>query len=96
MPRSAAVHGVERRGSLCADTIAFRDDLRTHPHAADRCADVEREAAAQAPGLLAYSALKARTVARIMSAAREGGRPQRRPFGGATPPDPGKDTGARA
>ncbi|MGI5439781.1 GrpB family protein [Streptomyces shenzhenensis] len=63
------VHVVERRGRLWADNSALRDCLRTHLHVADRYADVEREAAVQAPGPLAYSALTARAVARPARAA---------------------------
>ncbi len=68
----ANVHVMERGGRLWRDNMVFRDFLRARPDVARRYARTKREAAERAPTLLAYSALKARTVAEIMAAARSG------------------------
>ncbi len=67
---SANVHVVERDGQLWGDNVLFRDHLRAHPDAARRYARAKHRAAGQAGHLLAYSALKARTVTEIMKDAR--------------------------
>ncbi|KOG91619.1 GrpB family protein [Streptomyces varsoviensis] len=68
------VHVVERRGRLWVDNLLFRDYLRSHPEAVSEYAAAKRYAAERAPHLLAYSELKARTVTRIMTAARAAAR----------------------
>ncbi|MFD8087828.1 GrpB family protein [Kitasatospora sp. NPDC059722] len=68
--QAANVHVMALDGPLWAANLAFRDHLRAHPETAARYARVKREAALAAGSLLAYSELKAATVADIMRAAR--------------------------
>ncbi|MFJ6382560.1 GrpB family protein [Kitasatospora sp. NPDC092039] len=68
----ANVHVVESGGQLWEDNVLFRDHLTGHPDAAERYARAKHRAAGQASHLLAYSELKARTVAEIMDDARRG------------------------
>ncbi|MFD6274805.1 GrpB family protein [Streptomyces sp. NPDC060209] len=70
----ANVHVMERDGQLWKDNILFRNFLISRPDLARRYARTKREAADQASTLLAYSALKARTITEIMAAARQAGR----------------------
>ncbi|MFC8671018.1 GrpB family protein [Streptomyces sp. NPDC057199] len=69
----ANVHVMEHGGQLWADNLLFRDFLIARPDLARRYARSKHEAANQASDLLAYSALKARTVADIMAEARRVG-----------------------
>ena len=69
----ANVHVVEHGSTLWRDDLLLREFLRRDPDARRRYAAVKRQAAQQAPTLLAYSEHKAAVVAELLELARRTG-----------------------
>lgn len=68
----ANVHVVEHGCALWQDNLLLRDHLRRDADARRRYAAAKRQAAEEAPTLLAYSERKAAIVAELLDEAREG------------------------
>ncbi len=68
----ANVHVVEHGSTLWQDNLLLRQYLRRDADARRRYAAAKRQAAQEAPNLLAYSEHKAAVVAELLSEAREG------------------------
>jgi GrpB-like predicted nucleotidyltransferase (UPF0157 family) len=68
-PQSFNVHFALLDGALWRANLALRDYLRSHPAAARVYEAQKRAAARRAPTLLAYSALKATVIAKLLARA---------------------------
>jgi GrpB-like predicted nucleotidyltransferase (UPF0157 family) len=71
----ANVHVVEHGSTLWLDNLLLREHLRRDADARRRYAAAKRQAAQEAPTLLAYSKYKAAVVAELLTEAREASAP---------------------